>query len=1362
MDATTPYVAPRTCTVVNEGEATRDVNERSAPLSDYENAAAYVLIAEPGAGKTTAFRTEAESHGGTYVTVRNFLTFDDKPEWHDRTLFLDGLDESRAGTGDGRTPLNDIRRKLDRLGCPPFRLSCRWADWMAANDEKALKDVSPDCTVTVIRLDPLPEQDIKAILAKNHGVEDTDGFIKGARKRGLYPLLTNPQNLDLLAKSVSRGKWPDSRKETFDQACRMLVREPNGEHLAANPSSADTSQLIEAAGRLCAAQLFSGVAGYTLPDRAEPDEDYPSFTDVCGEAYDASRKVIGTRLFVGVAPGRLAPAHRQVAEFLAARYVSGLLDDGLPLGRILALITGFDAELVPSFRNFASWLAVHNKPSRKRLSQLDPSGLVYTGDRQTYSADEKRDIVRQLRRESYRNPWFTRSLSMTPGIGAIVSPELEGTFREILTDGERGREHQSYIWLLLQMLADGEPLPALSDVLEQTVRDPAWSQGVRCAALDVLTSYHARVRLGSTGLKGMMGEIENGSLDDPQDELMGILLKALYPNVLSIAEVQRYFREPKLVAMTGEYAEFWTRHVPEESTPEQLADLLDGIADRFAEYRPFMVGEVGRYTRLSQLPVELLNRVLRETRGSVAANRLYEWLGLVSDPGLRLPESEAGRLRFELEWNADTLKDLITHGVETCLRRGDECEDLVDRRLFGARPWGYGRWCLQMALDAEEGKAASFYLQELVDCVMAGARADGLTVDETRGRLVMDEVLLKQFDEMVARRSRVETGTEPRPVPESATDMESAEDTAEQRTWQTQIAAQAPELRAGRGAPQLLHRVAEAYLGSQENSAGKTPRERLGDLVGSRVDLIELLLAGMEGTITREDLPGCDDVVRLFDRNQFNSLVLPFAAGLHSLEQSDRLSCGDLNESQIRLAVTILYMLPQEFLDPDSADGSSVYRPPWFRTVLRDNPALVADVLLRSTARKLETGVQLAIELRELANAEDHGEVAELISLTVIEQFPKAETDVALQALCWSLKAALKRCDWSAVGRVIEERLGSGGQGAGERGCWLAAGYLVAPERYREDLRGLAEDEDGLKSLAMFVAAAGRFPEDFTRRFAAGDFEPLVAALGAANRHAGLPESAYWSTADLIATLGGDPSAAATEALEALSRMPDAEVWEPAIAAGKEHQARKRREHEYRHSDIGEVVRTLDRGAPANAGDLAALVFDDLKALSLKIRDGSTSDWHQHWNVDGHGRAKEPKPENACRNAILSDLQERLGRLGIDAQPEGVYADDKRSDIRVSFAGFNVPVEIKRSCHRDVWTAVRSQLIAKYTRDPEAAGYGIYLVLWFGDTEKCRPTKLEGWTPETAEDVRLRIEQSLDDREGRLISVCVVDVAAPQ
>ena len=106
MDDAPGHVASRTCTVVDEREPPRD-GGRQAPLTDYADTPAYVLIAEPGAGKTTAFETEAAKQGAVCVTVRNFLRFD-KPEWRDTTLFLDGLDESRAGPGDRRTPLDGI------------------------------------------------------------------------------------------------------------------------------------------------------------------------------------------------------------------------------------------------------------------------------------------------------------------------------------------------------------------------------------------------------------------------------------------------------------------------------------------------------------------------------------------------------------------------------------------------------------------------------------------------------------------------------------------------------------------------------------------------------------------------------------------------------------------------------------------------------------------------------------------------------------------------------------------------------------------------------------------------------------------------------------------------------------------------------------------------------------------------------------------------------------------------------------------------------------------------------------------------------------------------------------------------------
>ena len=146
--------------------------------------------------------------------------------------------------------------------------------------------------------------------------------------------------------------------------------------------------------------------------------------------------------------------------------------------------------------------------------------------------------------------------------------------------------------------------------------------------------------------------------------------------------------------------------------------------------------------------------------------------------------------------------------------------------------------------------------------------------------------------------------------------------------------------------------------------------------------------------------------MRLVDRKVVHRLVLPFVARLHSLEQAGRLSGGDLNGRQARLAVTIPYLFPRKVLHPDGADGYSTYRPAWFLTLLRENLGLVANVISRTTTRKLETGIRPVTELREMANEEDHRKVAKLASLSVLKNFPKAERENALQALCRAFHAA--------------------------------------------------------------------------------------------------------------------------------------------------------------------------------------------------------------------------------------------------------------------------------------------------------------------------------------------------------------------
>ena len=141
-----------------------------------------------------------------------------------------------------------------------------------------------------------------------------------------------------------------------------------------------------------------------------------------------------------------------------------------------------------------------------------------------------------------------------------------------------------------------------------------------------------------------------------------------------------------------------------------------------------------------------------------------------------------------------------------------------------------------------------------------------------------------------------------------------------------------------------------------------------------------------------------------------------------------------------------------------------------------------------------------------------------------------------------------------------------------------------------------------------------------------------------------------------------------------------------------------RRDAGYRHPDIEQVCQTLNGGTPANAADLAALLMDRLEELALDIRRGNTDDWRQYWN-EPHGQSPTAKHEDHCRDALLSALRHRLPE-GVDAQPEGHYANDKRADIRVSCGDFQVPVEIKKNMHRDLWSALRNQLIVQVHHRP--------------------------------------------------------------
>ncbi len=195
--------------------------------------------------------------------------------------------------------------------------------------------------------------------------------------------------------------------------------------------------------------------------------------------------------------------------------------------------------------------------------------------------------------------------------------------------------------------------------------------------------------------------------------------------------------------------------------------------------------------------------------------------------------------------------------------------------------------------------------------------------------------------------------------------------------------------------------------------------------------------------------------------------------------------------------------------------------------------------------------------------------------------------------------------------------------------------------------------------------------------------------------------------------------------------------------------------------NVADVLGLLGDGRPANVADLHVLLCDRLRDLGGFIRGDNSDPWRQFWADDRESQPNQSKHEESCRDALLAVLRNQLPE-GVDAQPEGQYAADRRADIRVAFKHFNIPVEIKKNTHPDLWTAIDRQLTVRYTTDPATGGYGIYLVLWLGaDAPGCPRHPTTHARPDTPDELASRLNEFMSHEQRRTISVVVLDVTKP-
>ena len=849
-------------------------------------------------------------------------------------------------------------------------------------------------------------------------------------------------------------------------------------------------------------------------------------------------------------------------------------------------------------------------------------------------------------------------------------------------------------------------------------------------------------------LKALLKDVQSNVVPDHDDEILGVLLFELYPDELHTDRVLDHLREPRLSNFFGMYSLFWSRGLVSQSNSEQVASLLDSLSERLPQLSTLFNRQLLESPFLS-----LLARELEETE-EICGERLYSWLGITADGLGRYRRSEqqeiaVGRIRRWLELRPDLQKSLILAGLRSCARSQyvELCTSQVFSRLDGVNPPDdFGLWCLEQALSWSDTapRIAEVLLEKAVAEYRSQRPGEGpLSVDRFRKQCRNNRPLERRLELLLnpptpARRDRSETGTA------RYTD----ELDAEKRQWLEYVDEQRTQLLNNQTPPQLLFQLARYYFGNffvkldQSNGAS-----RLHELLEDS-GRVQAALQGIRGSVHRGDLPEADEVIRLRGQGRMHYLVLPYLAGLQEMQETEQ---GDISEwDSDRLRKAVIYYYSSAHMD---------YNPWWYRQLLEHNPEVVADLQVEFAVPEFRHGAEFVSKIDRLADDPAHFQVAKLAALRLLRAFPARCRNGQLRELNSLLWAAILHADRESLQELVREKLSRKAMTPAQRASWLSAALILSSNEY------IAQYESFSSNSAKRVNfVANFFPDRMNFEPDIAATEVLIRTIGAHSaptRLEGFATRVIHSSElviDLISRLGGSPYREATEALERLTGNPSLLRWHSHLKATLDRQSILRRDAEFRHATPEDICQVLASGVPANASDLWALLNDVLDDLSKAIRTSNTDDWRQYWN-EPTGINPTPKHEDHCRDALLSDLR-RILPDQIDVQPEGQYANDKRADMRAAFDDFQVPVEVKKNSHPQVWSAIDDQLIAKYTSAPETGGHGIYLVFWFGEAfTKVAPPS--GGLPRTPDQLKQQLERLIEGEKSLKVSVCVVDVSRP-